>query len=111
MFLETNICPRNEAPRANVLVLRTSSKLIRFIFLLSDLNICSDGDNKFTTPLQMAARFNSPNTAHLLILNGANVAKQSNYGQQALHYAARRGNLKVVQVRPYLKFFLYFFFF
>ena len=84
-------------------------QLIRFIFLLSDLNICSDGDNKFTTPLQMAARFNSPNTAHLLILNGANVAKQSNYGQQALHYAARRGNLKVLQVGPYLEFFLSFF--
>ncbi|KAJ7386254.1 hypothetical protein OS493_010658 [Desmophyllum pertusum] len=64
----------------------------------ADLNICSDGDNKFTTPLQMTARFNSPDTARLLILNGADVAKQSNYGQQALHYAARRGNLKVVQV-------------
>lgn len=59
----------------------------------------------------MAARFNSPNTAHLLILNGANVAKQSNYGQQALHYAARRGNLKVLQVGPYLEFFLSFEFF
>ena len=65
---------------------------------MSDLNVCSDGGNKFTTPLQMAARFNSPDTAHLLILKGADVAKQSNYGQQALHYAARRGNLKVVQV-------------
>ena len=68
------------------------------MFSFSDLNICSDGDNKFTTPLQMAARFNSPATARLLILNAADVAKQSNYGQQALHYAARRGNLKVVEV-------------
>ncbi len=49
----------------------------------------------------MAARFNSPATARLLILNGADVAKQSNYGQQALHYAARRGNVKVVEVIPY----------
>ena len=75
-------------------------RLMSNLSLISDRNVCSDGDNKFTTPLQIAARFNSPVTAHLLILNGADVAKQSNYGQQALHYAARRGNLKVVQVVP-----------
>lgn len=46
----------------------------------------------------MAARFNSPATARLLISHKADVIKQSNYGQQALHYAARRGNLEVVQV-------------
>lgn len=63
-----------------------------------DLDIYSDCENKIATPLQIAARFNSPATARLLVLNGADVAKQSNYGQQALHYAARRGNLEVVQV-------------
>ncbi|XP_027043650.1 ankyrin-3-like [Pocillopora damicornis] len=64
----------------------------------ADLDIFSGSESKFTTPLQIAARFNSPATARLLVLNGVDVAKQSSYGQQALHYAARRGNLKVVQV-------------
>lgn len=64
----------------------------------ADLDIFSGCESKFTTPLQIAARFNSPATARLLVLNGVDVAKQSSYGQQALHYAARRGNLKVVQV-------------
>ena len=68
------------------------------ILIISDLNICSGGENRYATPLQMAARFNSPATARLLIFHGADVTKQSNYGQQALHYAARRGNLAVVEV-------------
>ena len=71
---------------------------IFIILIISDLNICSGGENRYATPLQMAARFNSPGTARLLIFHGADVTKQSNYGQQALHYAARRGNLAVVEV-------------
>ena len=67
------------------------------LFLL-DPNICSKDENKCATPLQVAARFNSPATARLLLFRGADVAKKSTYGQQALHYAARRGNLAVVEV-------------
>ena len=62
---------------------RPRFQLFRLISLTTDLDVCSDGDNKFTTPTQITARFNSPVTAHLLILHGAVVAKQSNYGRQA----------------------------
>ncbi|CAH3163669.1 unnamed protein product [Porites evermanni] len=64
----------------------------------ADPNICSKDENKCATPLQVAGRFNSPATARLLLVRGADVAKKSTYGQQALHYAARRGNLAVVEV-------------
>ncbi len=50
------------------------------------------------TLLHMAARFNCPRLAKLLIERGANVNSEDEHGRTPLHYAAMQGNIEAAKV-------------
>lgn len=68
------------------------------MLLSTDVDVRSSEESRKVTPLHLAARFNSDQTGLLLIQNGADASKKSAFGQNALHYAARRGSLDMARV-------------
>jgi len=50
------------------------------------------------TPLICASKFGSLDACRLLIQNGAQITKKSCNGQSPLHYAARKGHTRVLEV-------------
>ena len=52
----------------------------------------------FMSPLICASKFGSLDACRLLIQNGAHITKKSCNGQSPLHYAARKGHTKVLEV-------------
>ena len=51
------------------------------------------------TPILCASKFGAHEACRLLIQRGAQVLKKTCNGQSPLHYAARKGHMRVVEVR------------
>ncbi|XP_072042762.1 transient receptor potential cation channel subfamily A member 1-like [Amphiura filiformis] len=62
----------------------------------ADVNVKSSVDE--ATPLHLAARYNCPDAAEVLIHYGADVTDALTNGQTPLHVCCRRGFLKVVKI-------------
>lgn len=55
----------------------------------------------YVTPLICASKFDSFDACRVLIQNGAQITKKTCNGQSPLHYAARKGHTRVLEVNSY----------
>jgi len=67
--------------------------------MYTDINAQASKMSGFMTPLICASRFDAHEACRLLIKNGAKVLGKSCMGQSPLHYAARKGHVRVMEVR------------
>ncbi|XP_068761069.1 transient receptor potential cation channel subfamily A member 1-like [Montipora capricornis] len=64
----------------------------------ADIDAVASGEAGFMTPLICTSKFGADEACRLLIQRGAQVLTKSCIGQSPLHYAARKGHLRVVEV-------------
>ncbi|KAK2571650.1 Transient receptor potential cation channel subfamily A member 1 [Acropora cervicornis] len=64
----------------------------------ADIDIVASSQAGFMTPLICASKFDAHEACRLLIQRGAEVFSRCCIGQSPLHYAARKGNLRVIEV-------------
>ena len=67
----------------------------------TDIDIVASSEGGFMTPLICASKFDAHEACRLLIKRGAEVLSRHCIGQSPLHYAARKGNLRVIEVSFY----------
>ncbi|XP_067043687.1 transient receptor potential cation channel subfamily A member 1-like isoform X3 [Acropora muricata] len=64
----------------------------------ADIDIVASSQAGFMTPLICASKFDAHEACRLLIQRGAEVFSRCCIGQSPLHYAARKGNLRAIEV-------------
>ncbi|KAJ7386257.1 hypothetical protein OS493_010661 [Desmophyllum pertusum] len=64
----------------------------------ADINTPGTKGCSFMTPLICASKFDSYDACRLLIQNGAEITKKTCNGQSPMHYAARKGHTRVLEV-------------
>ena len=75
------------------------SILFSYVFLAyTDINAKTSKETLFITPLICASKFDAYEACRLLIQRGAEVLKKTCNGQTPLHYAARKGHTRVLEV-------------
>ena len=66
--------------------------------LHTDIDIPATKNCMYVTPLICASKFDSFDACRVLIQNGAQITKKTCNGQSPLHYAARKGHTRVLEV-------------
>lgn len=64
----------------------------------ADIDIPATKNCMYVTPLICASKFDSFDACRVLIQNGAQITKKTCNGQSPLHYAARKGHTRVLEV-------------
>ena len=64
----------------------------------TDINAKATKDCFYMTPLACASKFDAHEACRLLIQKGASVLQKTCNGQSPLHYAARKGHTRVLEV-------------
>lgn len=78
------------------------SILFSCVFLAyTDINAKTSKETLFITPLICASKFDAYEACRLLIQRGAEVLNKTCNGQTPLHYAARKGHTRVLEVSCY----------
>ena len=80
---------------------RPSHAIISQFVTSTDIDIVASSQAGFMTPLICASKFDAHEACRLLIQRGAEVFSRCCIGQSPLHYAARKGNLRVIEVSFY----------
>ncbi|KAL9957509.1 hypothetical protein ACROYT_G039148 [Oculina patagonica] len=64
----------------------------------ADINATATKSCSYMTPLTCASKFNSYDACRALIQNGANMVKKTCNGQSPLHFAARKGHIRIMEI-------------